>query len=143
MTRHEPDDTNPMTQQGQVTGQCACGAVRFTVAGPLRPVVNCHCHRCRRISGHHVAATSADLDQIDLLPTEQLTWYEASVGVFYGFCKTCGSSLFWRNDNEPHRWSIGAGTLDPPTGLQTAQTIWTSEASDYHERPDGPSRPYG
>jgi hypothetical protein len=132
-----------MTDDALVAGQCACGAVRFTLAGQLRPVVNCHCHRCRRISGHHVAATSADLDQIDLAPTDQLSWYEASAGVFYGFCAKCGSSLFWKNDNEPDRWSIGAGTLDPPTGLETELTIWTAEASDYHVLPDGPSRPRG
>jgi hypothetical protein len=30
-----------------------CGAVDFTVEGELRDVVNCHCHRCRRWSGHY------------------------------------------------------------------------------------------
>ncbi len=89
-----------------------------------------------------MAATSANLGQIELEPTDQLRWYEAAPGVHYGFCETCGSSLFWRNDDEPDRWSIGAGTLDPPTGLTTELTIWTAESSDYHQLPAGPSRPY-
>ncbi len=124
------------------TGQCACGAIRYTVHGPLRPVMNCHCHRCRRITGHFMAATSADLADLLVQSTETLRWYEAAAGVFYGFCSTCGSSLFWRNDDEPGRWSIGAGTLDPPTGLETRSSIWIAEASDYHEAPSGSTRLY-
>jgi len=89
-----------------------------------------------------MAATSADLERLDVAPTDQLRWYEASPGVFYGFCAACGSSLFWRNNDEPDRWSIAAGTLDPPTGLSTDSAIWTSEASDYHALDDVPNRPF-
>jgi hypothetical protein len=89
-----------------------------------------------------MAATSADLTDLELDDHSQcLRWWEASPGVFYGFCGTCGSSLFWRNDDEPHRWSIAAGTLDPPTGLVTTNAIWTSEASDYHHLAELPMRP--
>lgn len=126
-------------QEARASGRCACGSIRYTVDGPLRPVMNCHCHRCRRITGHFMAATSADLTDLVIELTETLQWYEASSGVFYGFCSTCGSSLFWRNDDEPERWSICAGTLDPPTGLETTLSIWTSEASDYHEPTPGPT----
>ena len=50
-----------MTASGEtiVMGRCACGAVRYRVTGPLRPVVACHRETCRRTSGHLVAATSA------------------------------------------------------------------------------------
>lgn len=89
-----------------------------------------------------MAATSADLDDLVVESIETLRWFEASPGVFYGFCSVCGSSLFWRNDDEPHRWSIGAGTLDAPTGLETSVSIWMSEASDYHGPVVGPSRPF-
>lgn len=89
-----------------------------------------------------MAATSAAVADITLNGSDHLRWYEAAPGVFYGFCGGCGSSLFWKNDDEPERWSIGAGTLDPPTGLSTELTIWTADASDYHVRPEGPTRPY-
>lgn len=119
------------------SGRCVCGAVRYVVTGALRPVVNCHCHRCRRFTGHHMAASSARVADIELEGDDTLTWFEAANGVFYGFCSTCGSSLFWKNDEEPERLSICAGTLDPPTGLRTTTTLWMSEISDYHTSPTG------
>lgn len=89
-----------------------------------------------------MAATSANLHDLTVQSTDVLRWYEASHGVFYGFCSICGSSLFWRNDDEPQRWSIAAGTLDPPTGLETTLSIWVAEASDYHKAPSGPTHIY-
>ena len=40
------------------TGSCLCGAVRFEVHGPLRPVLACHCIQCRRQTGNYMSATA-------------------------------------------------------------------------------------
>ena len=103
--------------------------------GELREVFNCHCDRCRRFTGHHMAATAAataDLAVTD--PEDRLRWFHPVPAAGYGFCSACGSSLFWRSEDEA-RTSICAGTLDPPTGLSTVQAWWVSQASDYHPRP--------
>lgn len=122
------------------TGRCLCGAVTFTVAGELRDVTNCYCERCRRFTGHHMAATAATIDEISIEdPTQQLTWHPVD-GADYGFCRSCGSSLFWRAEASPSRISICAGSLEPPTGLSTVEAWWASQASDYFERPDVPER---
>jgi len=71
-----------------------------------------------------MAATWARTEQLKFESDSTLRWYEASDGVFYGFCDTCGSSLFCV--------SICAGPLDPPTGLETTKVVWTAEVSDYH-----------
>ena len=120
-------------------GRCLCGGIRYAVRGPLRDVINCHCERCRRFTGHHLAATSAartDLDIDD--PDSRLRWFFPVPEAGYAFCGRCGSSLFWRSTADDGRWSICAGTLEPPTGLSTTQAWWTSQASDYHVRPDLP-----
>jgi len=120
------------------TGRCLCGAVRYAVTGPLRPVIDCHCERCRRFSGHYLAATSAAVPDVTVEdPSHQLTWFPVP-GAEYGFCRTCGGSLFWRGESSPDVLSICAGTLEPPTGLATTEAIWVSHASDYFTRPDLP-----
>jgi hypothetical protein len=116
------------------TGSCLCGAVRHRVAGPLRPVVACHCSQCRRTSGNFAAATAAARD--DLLVEGPVAWYASSPGVRRGFCPTCGSSLFWDPEDEP-RVSIFAGSLDLPTGLRMRGHIFAAERSDYYEIADG------
>lgn len=114
------------------TGSCLCGAVRFTVAGPLRPVIACHCTQCRKTSGHHVAATAALRDDIRI--TGDVTWYASSDAARRGFCPACGSNLFW--DGPGTHLSIFAGTLDAPTGLALAGHIFCANKGDYYEISD-------
>lgn len=118
-------------------GACMCGAVSFTVAGPMRDVYNCHCDRCRRFTGHHMAATAAPPSSVHFETNESLTWYVAAEGVEYGFCSRCGSSLFWRTASTPQKLCITAGSLDQPTGLITTRAWYVAEAGDYHDRPSG------
>ena len=115
------------------SGGCLCGAVTYSVSGALRPVVNCHCQQCRKVSGHHVAATSAARDDIEI--EGPVTWYQSSATAKRGFCGVCGSNLFWDGGGE--NLSIFAGTLDGATGLQTAGHIFVADKGDYYQITDG------
>lgn len=114
-------------------GRCLCGGVSYAVDGHLRPVWNCHCWRCRRWTGHFMAATNCARDEIAFDSDETLEWHHPSSdpNVVYGFCRRCGSSLFWTVVGSA-RISICAGTLDPPTGLSTDVVVFSEDASDYH-----------
>ena len=86
-----------------------------------------------------MAATSVDLSHLSVVdPAGLLTWWWPVPEAGYGFCRRCGSSLFWQATDSPQRWSICAGTIDPPTHLRTTAAWWTSEASDYFTRQDLP-----
>lgn len=114
------------------TGGCNCGAIAYRVTGPLRPVVACHCVQCRKTSGFHVAATSAQHEHIDI--SGSLKWYVSSPNARRGFCATCGSNLFW--DAGGTHMSIFAGTLDAPTGLTVKGHIFCADKGDYYDIPD-------
>jgi hypothetical protein len=127
-----------MTDDIRARGRCLCGAVEFEVHGPLRPVIACHCGQCRRWSGHYVAATGARRSDIRFNADEALTWFRSSARAKRGFCRVCGSSLFWSEDDAPDM-SIMAGALEPPTGLHTVVNIMVQDKSDYYELdPDVP-----
>ena len=119
-------------------GGCLCGAVRYRVEGPLRPVIACHCAQCRKSSGHFAAATSAPRDRIEV--AGEVTWYQSSETARRAFCPTCGGGLFW--DGEGDNLSIWAGTLDGPTGLTVAGHIYCADKGDYYDLPqDIPTAP--
>ncbi len=115
-------------------GSCLCGAVTFAADPPLRDVIVCHCSQCRKSSGHIWAATSVSHDRFRLIDGAALVWFASSDHARRGFCGTCGSSLFWEKHGEG-RISIGAGTLDGPTGLQTTSHWHTQDAGDYYPLP--------
>ncbi len=119
-----------------------CGGVRYVIDGPARGVWNCHCDRCRRWTGHFTAATSCRRDDLRLTADDTLAWFQPAEcpDVAYGFCRECGSSLFWKvvavppgeRQDKLSTIEIWAGTLDPPTGLSTELAIYADDASDYH-----------
>jgi hypothetical protein len=117
-------------------GQCLCGGVQFSVNGPLREVVYCHCKMCRRSTGHLVAATACAVPHLDITRADSLRWYQSSATAKRGFCGDCGSNLFWWPASNSHV-SILAGTLDDPTGVKAVAHIHVAEKGDYYALADG------
>lgn len=124
-----------MSEETVRTGGCHCEGVRYRIVGDIREVVNCFCQQCQKTTGHHFAATRADLDQFELVKEDTLAWYEASSQARRGFCTVCGSSLFWQRHGTD-TISITAGTIDHPTGLVTTSNIFIEDMSDYHTLPE-------
>ena len=120
----------------ELTGGCGCGGVRDRMSGPFRPAEACHCDTCRRTSGHYWAATSCRTDALTLESKATLEWWDSSPGHRRGFCNRCGSSLFWTGGEVGHI-SVGAGSLDRPTGLALAGHIFVAEKGDYYAIPAG------
>ncbi|MCB1383685.1 MAG: GFA family protein [Notoacmeibacter sp.] len=118
------------------TGSCLCGAVRFRTRGTLRGVIYCHCSQCRKQSGHFYAATSIADAGLTVEGAEGVTWYAASDHAKRGFCRTCGSALFWKEGGSD-RTSILAGAFDAPSGLHGQVHIFTADKGDYYDIDDG------
>jgi hypothetical protein len=123
-------------QTTKTTGACLCGGVQYEVNGPLSGVIYCHCEQCRKTSGHYCAATSCHRDHLNITADDSLRWYQSSPEAQRGFCKQCGSSLFWSYKEAPSI-SIFPGSLDLPTGLKADAHIFVADASDYYSIDDG------
>lgn len=117
-------------------GQCECGKVRFEVDAVRKTVTICHCGQCRRTSGHVWASTQAPYNKMRFLEDSGLDWYPSSDFAKRGFCKHCGSSLFYRMNGEDGI-AIAAGCLETPTDLEVGKHIFVKDKGDYYEITDG------
>ena len=123
----------------RATGGCLCGSVRYEIAGELMPVINCHCSKCRRFNGHVGAYAATRRESLILVEEKDLKWYRSvqdeTPDVYRGFCRQCGSSLFW-DPRGLEIISIAAGSIDPPTGLDTERHVYVSQKTDYYRITD-------
>ena len=117
-------------------GSCLCGAVRFEVAGELRPPDACHCSKCRKQSGHFWASTDILRSDLAIEGAENLAWFRSSEKVRRGFCSTCGSALFWDPIGRD-RIAVAMGAFEAPTGVRLAKHIFVADKGDYYEIADG------
>jgi hypothetical protein len=117
-------------------GSCLCDAVSFTVDGELNQPDACHCSQCRRQSGHFWASTDVPRERLTITGDDNLTWFHATDRVRRGFCRYCGSFLFW----EPiggARVAVAMGAFDPPTDTRLHMHIFVADKGDYYDLDDG------
>ena len=96
------------------TGGCQCGAVRYALyAEPTNPHV-CHCRMCQKAVGNYFSASAG-------VPLNDFAWVKGTPGVFKssevaerGFCRDCGTPLFYRAAGKD-RISVSLGSLDDPS----------------------------
>ena len=117
------------------TGGCLCGNVRYEVRGALRGVINCHCTMCQKLHGCYGAHTKALKANIKVTNNQGLAWYKTSDIAQRGYCRDCGSSLFWA-PFDYDATGILAGSLDNPTNVATIGHIFTGEKSDFYQIDD-------
>lgn len=117
-------------------GSCLCGAVRFSVDGPLTPPAACHCSQCRKQSGHYWAASDVARDAVTIEGAEKLRWYQASEKARRGFCSVCGSFLFWEAAGSD-RLDLAMGAIDTPSGTALERHIFVADKGDYYTIADG------
>jgi hypothetical protein len=98
-------------------------------------VTVCHCSQCRRTSGHLWASTYAPFDALKFSADDGLEWYSSSSRAARGFCRNCGSSLFYRTNGEAGV-AIAAGCLDQTAGLRVGKHIFVADKGDYYEISD-------
>ena len=114
------------------TGSCLCGAVAFEIHGPLDDVVACHCSQCRKQTGNYWASTQCADADLKFTRQDGLKWFQSSDFAKRGFCKECGSTLFWKKSSGDPVTSICVGSIDGKTGLKLGGHIFTADAGDYY-----------
>lgn len=119
------------TQKPTYQGGCHCGSVRFEINGAINDTVMCHCNLCRKLHGHVSSYARFDRQDLELVRDDGLRWYRLSEKTDRGFCKECGTGLFWRPVRTEHM-AVMPGTLDQTGGIRTAGQIFCADKGDYY-----------
>ena len=98
-------------------------------------MVACHCVQCRKTSGHYVAATQTLTENLEVEGASNLAWYQSSASAKRGFCRICGSQLFWTELSSDYT-SVMAGTIDGATGLKMDRQLYPEAKGDYYPLPE-------
>jgi hypothetical protein len=98
------------------TGGCQCGAVRFRAAELCDNPHVCHCRMCQKAAGNLFAAMVG-------VRHEHLTWTRGKPTEFMssdlaarGFCRDCGTPLYYRFI-DGDQMTVSIGTFDDPHSI--------------------------
>lgn len=101
----------------RITGQCLCGAVRFSLAQPPLRSTLCSCHFCQRATGTPQAVIHvAPLGDLNVEGAAPQVYSHRSAGsgkqLHLHFCPTCATKLYMTYERWPDFVGIYDGVLD-------------------------------
>ncbi|CCN34327.1 putative Glutathione-dependent formaldehyde-activating, GFA protein [Vibrio nigripulchritudo SO65] len=120
-----------MNETFESSGSCVCGAVTFHAKTVSPSVGTCHCHTCRRWSGGPLMSVDCG-SNIQFEGEDNIQVYDSSDWAERGFCKRCGSHLFYRiKHNQQH--IVGAGLIDDQSKFVFDHQVFTDERPHYYQ----------
>lgn len=121
-----------MVEAGErVEGHCLCGAVTVRMTPPDRHVEACHCAMCRRWGGSAFLSLKLVTDP-EFDGEEHITRYQSSAWAERGFCRKCGTHLFYSYKPKTG-YSFTPGLFDRLDGFTLAEEIFVDEKPDYYD----------
>ncbi len=122
----------------ELTGGCACGAVRFELTAPLVSAMYCHCTRCQRRTGTAASASGrATPGSFHIVAGEdRLRAWKPEGGAEKWFCGDCGSALFSRVPGDVPTIGVRLGALDTDPGIRPSAHQFVAYAAPWEPIPD-------
>ena len=107
------------------SGSCLCGATRVSVTGISKNVGACHCRMCRKWGGGPYLAVDCGTN-VSLEGEENISVFNSSEWAERGFCKKCGTHLFYRL-KESNQCIMPVGLFDDDPGFVFEHQIFIDE----------------
>ena len=110
-------------------GSCLCGKVKLSTQ--INPQVGaCHCNMCRKWGGSALLGVEAE-SEVTFSGDDNISIYESSAWAERGFCKHCGTHLFYRLKENKHYY-IFVGVFDVSKNLIFNLEVFVEEKPDYY-----------
>ncbi len=121
-----------MTDTFTGRGTCLCGATGFESETIAKKIGACHCSMCRKWGGGPLLAVDCGT-KVVLRGEENIGVYDSSEWAERGFCKQCGTHLFYRL-KETQQYIAPAGLLDVDTSLLVFDhQVFIDEKPSYYD----------
>lgn len=114
---------------------CLCGLVQFEIKAPFISASFCHCNQCRKSHGSSGVAYGVSLkSDIEWISgKKKVRRFESSERVRRGFCKECGSNLYYYNKDHPNHLDIPLSVIDDEMNVKPDCHIYVSCKPDWYE----------
>lgn len=109
----------------RVKGACLCGGVSLSFKLKENHYHACHCGMCRKWGGGPFLAVDASED-LKIEGEKNISTYPSSEWAERGFCKKCGTHLFYRLRGGGF-CNIALGLLENPESLKFDLQIFTDK----------------
>ena len=119
-----------MVSEVERRGSCLCGAVLISLKTTNSHVGACHCSMCRKWGGGP-ALSLEEVGEVQIEGPENISVFSSSEWAERGFCKTCGTHIFYRLKEGGH-YSIPTGLLDNDDDLVLDQQIFIDEKPSFY-----------
>jgi len=119
-----------MSDTVEAQASCLCGATRLLAKTVSRQMGACHCDMCRKWSGGPLLAVDCGTE-VTLEGEENVSLYDSSQWAERGFCKKCGSSLFYRL-KERNQYIVPVGLFENLSGIVFDHQIFIDEKPAYY-----------
>jgi hypothetical protein len=113
---------------------CLCGAVHLKVAELKKRVGACHCNMCRKWSGTALMAVDCGSD-VTIDGEENISVFDSSRWAVRGFCKHCGSHLFYRL-KQNNQYMIPVGLFSDQEGFVFDHQVFIDKKPPYYSFAD-------
>ncbi len=116
----------------KVTGSCLCQKIKFSFLTNGSGFESCHCSICRKWNGGPALTIDVKSD-LDITGEEFVQIYDSSEWAERGFCKSCGTNLFYRLKDENNPFcNFNLGLIDQQNEFSFKTQIYIdSKPSNY------------
>ncbi len=115
----------------QRAGGCLCGAVRFSATPADDEVSACHCSMCRRWTAGPFLVRDCGTS-LTFEDTSSLGAYRSSEWAERGFCKQCGTPLYYRLIDKD-MYFVSAEAFDDRNYYTFTSQIFIDEKPNYYD----------
>ncbi|MCW8945659.1 MAG: GFA family protein [Sedimenticola sp.] len=119
-----------MSDPKTLCGSCLCGAVHLTATHVSNTMEACHCGMCRKWGGGPLLAVDCGTE-VSFTGQDNISVFNSSDWAERGFCKKCGSHLFYRL-KESQRYSLPAGLFDNDPSFVFDEQIFIDKKPSFY-----------